>query len=349
LSGVTDGASILKRIVFVLVLTLLVIHSGWSQVTGSTVEKETDRPPKHGSDSVHTAASRDGAKELQDIEERQGPFSLAGQDFTVMLHYKSSPRGGGLDSRALVSLDIYDSVGAVQYQESFSYAVEGGTFSETCSAGVRLLRGSNGTGLLIESGCLPSAPLAGGPWRIVGVVGGKLVPFGKPLVTEGKLGEFVPGAINRTGNLTQILPDVLNLQVWTGYFFVSVPVRIDWREGKLALAQRCMYQTGRGFAEGGCEVPVDEARVTRRQQEMTFVRMFRESNERSGPPAHVVAKMESKVEVLAGKVAIIWDEGPEAVSISVGEDVWVKVRIDGQEGWIHTPEDLNAVGLFASG
>jgi hypothetical protein len=212
-----------------------------------------------------------------------------------------------------------------------------------------LLRGSNGTGLLIESGCLPSAPLSGGPWQIVGVVGGKLVPFGKPLVTVGKWGEFVPGVIKRTGNLTQILLDVLRFQVWTGYFFVSVPVRIDWREGKLALAQRCMYQTGRGFAEGGCEVPVDEARVACRQQEMTFVRMFRESNERSGPPAHVVVKMDSKVEVVAGKVDIIWGEGPEAVTISVGEDVRVKVRIDGKEGWIHTLEDLNAVGLFASG
>ena len=31
------------------------------------------------------------------------------------------------------------------------------------------------------------------------------------------------------------------------------------------------------------EMPVDEARVARREQEMTFVRMFRESNEQSGP------------------------------------------------------------------
>jgi hypothetical protein len=52
---------------------------------------------------------------------------------------------------------------------------------------------------------------------------------------------------------------------------------------------------------------------------------------------------------VAGKVLITWQEAPEVVSLSVGEDVWVKVRIDGKEGWIHTPEDLNAIGLFASG
>jgi hypothetical protein len=340
----------MKRIVSMLVFTLLIVNTGRSEVTGSiAVAEETAHLPQCGSEPFHTAAGRDSAQELQDVEERQGPFSLAGQDFTVVLHYKQSPYDGGMDSRALVSLDIRDAAGAIQYRESFSYAVEGGAFSETCSAGVRLLRGSNGTGLLIESGCLPSAPLAGGPWRIVGVVGGKLVPFGKPLVTEGELGEFVPGAINRTGNLTQVLPDVLRLRVWTGYFFVSVPVRIDWREGKLAPGQRCMYQTGHGFAEGGCEVPVEEARIIREQQEMTFVRMFRESNEQSGPPAHVVVRIDSEVEVVAGKVAIIWDERPEAISISVGEDVWVKVRIDAREGWIHTPEDLNAIGLFASG
>ena len=333
-----------------LVSALFVIFTGCSQVKRSTGgEGEIPMAPKPLSESVYTGASRDGAQGLEDIEEMQGPFLIAGQDFTVVLHYKRSPRDGGLDSRALASLDIRDAAGAVQYRESFSYLVEGGTFSETCTAGISLLRGSNGTGLLVESGCLPSAPLAGGPWQIFGVVQGKLMPFGKALVTEGEWGEFVPGAIKRTADITQILPDTFRLRVWTGYFFVSVPVRIDWREGNLALAERCMYQTGHGFAEEGCEVSVDEAWVAPRDQEMTFVRMFRESNERNGPPAHVVVKVTSTVEVVAGKVAIIWDEGPDAISISVGEDVWVKVRIDGQEGWIHTPEDLNAIGLFASG
>ena len=340
----------MNRVALVFVLTMLVISMGYTKVNGRIArEKVILYAATQKSEALHIGANGDSTRELQDVGERQGPFRLDGQDFTVVLHYKRAPRDGGLGSRALVSLDIRDDAGTVQYQQSFSYTVEGGTFSEICSAGIKLLSGSNGTGLLIESGCLPSAPLTGGPWQIVGVVGGKLVPFGKPLVTEGEWGGFVPGAINRTANLTRVLPDVLRLRVWTGYFFVSVPVRIDWREGKLALGQHCMRQTGSGLAEEGCEVSVDEARVIHRDQEMTFVRMFRESNERSGPPAHVVVKMDSTVEVIAGKVAIIWDERPEVISISAGEDVWVKVRIDGREGWIHTLEDLNAAGLFASG
>lgn len=306
-------------------------------------------PPQSAPAAAQTSAGAAQGPQLEDVEERKGPFAFVGQNFTVVLHYKRLPGKTGGDSQTLASLEIRDAAGVVQHQESFPHAVEKGEFPETCTADVRLLSGSNGKGLLIDSGCLPSAPLSGGPWQIFGVVGGKLVPFGKPLVTEGEMGEFVPGAINRIGSATQILPDMLNIRVWSGYFFVSVPVRVDWQQGKLALGQHCFYQTGHGFAEEGCEMPAEDAQPTAREQEMTFVRMFRESNERTGPAAHVVVKKDSKVEILAGKVLITWDEGPEAVNLAVGEDVWVKVRIDGKEGWIHTPEDRNAIGLFQSG
>jgi hypothetical protein len=341
----------LNRMIPRLLLASVVLCSGCGQVPrlasgqgGTALPRQYDE--SHAGESAVGLA---GTQEPEDIEERAGPFAFVGQSFTVVLHYKRFPGRSSLDSRTLVSLEIRDAAGVVQHQQTFPYTIEEGAFSETCSADVELLKGSNGTGLLIESGCLPSGPLTGGPWQVFGVVGGKLAPFGKPLVAEGELGDFVPGAINRRGNLTQVLPDVPTIRVWTGYFFVPVPVRLDWREGRLALGQHCMFQTGHGLAEEGCEMPVDGVQLAPREQEMTFVRMFRESNERSGPPAHVVIKIDSEVDIIAGKVLTIWEDGPEAIYLSVDSDVWVKVRIDGQEGWIHTPEDLNAIGLFASG
>ena len=359
---------LLKRFVAVLVSVLIGLPTGCKQaprpaaahheaarpasaVTSAVPagRRQAGTPSQYASHGGQAAATSVVAQELEDVEELQGPFTLAGQSFTVVLHYKRLPGRTDPDSQALASLEIRNATGGIQHQESFPHAVENGAFPETCSADVRLLSGTNGKGLLIDSGCLPSAPLSGGPWQIFGVVGTKLVPFGKPLVTEGELGEFVPGAVNHLGKLTEFLPDMLKIRVWTGYFFVSVPVRVDWPQGKLVLGQHCMYQTGHGFAEEGCEMPAEEVHLGSREQEMTFVRMFHESNERMGPPAHVVVKKESKVEVVAGKVLITWEEGPEAVGLSVAEDLWVKVRIDGKEGWIHTPEDLNAIGLFASG
>lgn len=289
-----------------------------------------------------------GSPKLEDTEERRGPFSIAGQTFTVVLHYKHLLGETGPDNRALASLEILNAAGEVQYRESFLYTAEDKEFSELCSAYIRPLAGSNGDGLLLDLPCLPSDPLSGGPWEIFGVLNGKLVPIGKPLLTEGRLGNFVPGAITRIGTTTQTLPDTLQVRVWTGYFFVTTLVRVNWLQGKLALAQHCFSQTGQGFAEDGCETPVEDVERASSDQDLTFVRLFPESNE-LGVPAHVVVKKDSHVEVIAAKVLITWGEQQNVIDLGVGHDVWVKVRIDGKEGWLHTDEDLNAIGLYQSG
>ena len=45
----------------------------------------------------------------------------------------------------------------------------------------------------------------------------------------------------------------------------------------------------------------------------------------------------------------MWDEEKDIVGLGVGEDLWLKVRIDGKEGWIHTQEDFSAIGLPQAG
>jgi len=137
--------------------------------------------------------------------------------------------------------------------------------------------------------------------------------------------------------------------VWTGYFAVVAPVRVNWQERKLELGQHCMDQTGHGSAEDGCEMPVEQSQLPAIEQDTGFVRLFAESNERTGPPAHVVVKKTSKVEVLAAKTQLTWRENQDAIDLGCGQDLWVKLRIDGQVGWIHTAEDLGAIGLHPAG
>lgn len=290
-----------------------------------------------------------GTPKLEDVVSRQGPFSIASQTFTVVIHNQRIAGKTGDSAETLALIEILDAAGNVAYREEFPHALENGEFPETCSAGVSFLKGSNGSGLLLDEGCLPSAPLSGGPWRVIGLVNGKLASLGKPLYAQGEMGEFVPGKINHLGTLTQILADELRIRLFTGYFFVSVPVRVNWLQGKLELAQHCFYQTGHGFAEGGCEMPVDGIELHPSAEEMTFVRMFTESNEQLGPPAHVVVKQNSKVEVLLAKVFVRMDEQKDSTGLDVGDDIWVKIRVDGKVGWIHTNEDLQAIGLYQSG
>ena len=52
-----------------------------------------------------------------------------------------------------------------------------------------------------------------------------------------------------------------------------------------------------------------------RGQELTFVRMFTESNEQSGTPTHVVILKNSRVEILAAKVRVTWEEGKDGIGL----------------------------------
>ena len=294
--------------------------------------------------AAQVAASPPEQPKVDDVEERKNPFSIKGQTFTVIQHLKhTGQKGDALDYTTLALLEIVDSGGVVHYRDDFPYAVEAGGF---CAGSVKVISGSNGAGFLLDMACDPSAPESGGPWQILSLTNGKISALGRPFSAEGQMGDFVPGKINKIGNLTQILPDELRIRLFTGYFYVTVPLRVGWWEGRLALAQHCLYQTGHGFAEGGCEMPVEGVERAPSEQELTFVRMFSESNDQVGVPEHIVVKKDSKVEILAGKVFVTWEESTSGINLGVGPDIWVKVSIDGKEGWIHTEEDLQAVGLY---
>ncbi|HET9832727.1 MAG TPA: hypothetical protein VFP91_13480 [Vicinamibacterales bacterium] len=276
-------------------------------------------------------------------------MAIAGKHFVVIRRYKRLRGRSGPDAQALAALDIVGDDYMLQYHDEVPYAVEDGSFSESCVIGVEPLVGSAGQGLLLETSCLPSAPLSGGPWQVLALAGDRLVKVGKPLVTEGEFGAFVAGAVSRIGTTTRVLADTLIVRVWTGYFFATVPLRIDWLHGSLAEAQHCFYQTGHGPGEEGCEGPVHGVERHQVGTDLTFVRLFTESREPTETPAHIVVKPDSRVEFLASKVRVRWEDGGDAVHIGVDDDLWLKVRIDGQEGWIHTAEDFTALGLEFSG
>jgi hypothetical protein len=51
------------------------------------------------------------------------------------------------------------------------------------------------------------------------------------------------------------------------------------------------------------------------------------------------------VEVTSCKVLVTWEESKDVIILAVDPDVWVKIRVDGREGWIHTQEEFDAIGL----
>lgn len=287
---------------------------------------------------------------VEDVARELGPFQLEDRHFAVVLHEKHITGAKVPDPEwqtTLVGIEIKDAAGTVHYQKSFSYDISGNEFSEVNSAAVELLQGKQRNGLLVTYGSSPSTPLGGLSWQVFGLFDNKLVPFSKPIFAEGELANEPTGDVVKTTKETGSQGEVLNFRVWTGNFFVIYPVRIDFVLAKAMPAWRCFEMTAHGNLPR-CPYHIETDRRPS-DDDMTFVRMFAEANESVGTADHVVIRKDSKVEFLSAKGEVRWEEDENGVGLVPGDDFWIQVRIDGKEGWIHTQEDFEAIGLPQAG
>ena len=294
---------------------------------------------------------------------RLGPFSIAGQDYTVELQTrKVRPVSVNESADTVVGMEIRDASGTVQYQRTFPYVEGTDDYFESWSVSAQLLVGTKGSGLLVNYDVYsePSAPEQEptGWFQVYGLVNGKFVPFGAPLEVQGGLADqyFHDKSYMAARSLDDQADDV-EFKVWTGHCRILYPVRVDWRKGKLSPAQECAKSSG-GLS-AGCQYKIipEEKRSS---EDITFVRLWPEPDEKSGQPVKTVVKLDSKVELLTALAETTWvgkntaapssnSQGPlpEAGGFGVlaDADLWLKVHIDGKEGWMHSEEDFRALGL----
>lgn len=289
--------------------------------------------------------------QLGDLERRIGPLRIKERVFTVVLHLKHLGAGASdVGSEETVTrMEIRDEAGKVHYEATFPYDVEVDHFAETIGISAQPLEGKQGSGLLVTIGTEPSTPLGGESYQVFGLFNNQLVPFSKPILMEGNMVNEKPGeAVVKTSVEPGLRADVLHFRVWTGNFFVVIPVRLDWLQARASLAWRCTKRTSRGD-EPVCRFNPEVKRIPT-QDELTFVRLLPDYFEPDATAQHVVVKKNSTVEFLDAAGIVLWNEEAEAVvQLDVGDDPWLKVRIDGKEGWIHTQEDFAAIGVPQSG
>jgi len=300
------------------------------------------------------------APAIEEFRRQEGPFDLGGQRFTVVSRMKRlAVKGRAADpdfGETLTTMEIKDPGGRVHFQQTFPYEVSGDRFIQTTVASARMLRGRQGRGLLITYGVLPSTPLGGESWQVFGLFAGppsaplhgRLVPFSKPIFAEGQLITGKPGEkAVETSQEPGLQGDVLHFRVWAGNFFVIVPLRILWFRNTIGPAWQCVKMTPRG-PKPICGLSVEAERHPT-EEDMTFVRLRPEADEGMGVAKHVVVKRDSKIEFLGAETEVVWKENADGVGLGVSDDVWLKIRIDGREGWIHTQEDFQAIGLPQTG
>jgi hypothetical protein len=299
---------------------------------------------------------------LEDVEQHLGPFSIKGENFTVELHEKRFPGAHDpLFPQTLDTVEVRDGTGAVQFQKTFKYGVEVEGFERSVTASARLLSGKYFTGLLISYRLRLATGENAEAWQVFGYQDGryKAQAAGFRIFDKPQRGDYgantstVMRLVTPNGVVTKpMVPEseVFEFRVWTGSFYVILPVGVDFAHGKLKPGMRCAGTGGArpGMHEIGCDMRVEAERKPL-EAETTFLRVLNGSEPGQGEPLHLVLDKNSKIEILKANAFVDWGLSGDLMQVTF-RDLWVQVRIDGDEqkmGWIHTNEDLAAIGFPA--
>lgn len=312
------------------------------------------------SDIRHVSAEEvpDGARPpvVESYERRLGPFTLNDKEFTVLLKvrkYQGAP--DGFDETTEL-LSIVDGKGETHYQKAFSVELGELGFAETVMINAYALKNSDtkiflmesgeliedvmkgglNKGLILYYGFLPTAPLSGVSCQVFALKEDVLTPLFAPLTVYGTVHDLPKGS---TENALRLLEgDTVEFGAWTGWFEVIVPIRVLAGLKVVPLHHHLTY----GY-------DAFDVRVERSpSEEDTYVRLF-ESPVDSSIPRHVVIKKDTKVEFIFAYTRVSIESGADECGISLDTPPWLKVLIDGKEGFIRDEEDLLALGIHPAG
>ncbi|MFC2169284.1 hypothetical protein ACFLRM_01785 [Acidobacteriota bacterium] len=289
------------------------------------------------------------------MKQRLGPFLVGDREFTVLLRKKKIEGVPEGFDETVKSFSIVDDQGVLHYQKSFQVTIGEKMFDETIgiwaftleSVGRKIFRKKAGLlkeqtvnegeacGLVLYFGISPSAPSSGVSCQVFALSAERLVPLFEPLTVYGRIHDLPEG--NGTMARRLLEENTMRFGVWTGWFEVTVPVKVL---EVLRVIPRYHHKT---FGLDAFDVVVER----RPSEQETFVRLFEYPGD--SMPRHVVVKKESKVEFLQAYTKVSFESGRGETVISLPEMPWLKVRINGMEGFVKDEEDLMALGLRPAG
>jgi hypothetical protein len=242
------------------------------------------------------------------------------------------------DDQSVHALQLVDNAGRVHHEASFErpeVATWGLEFTLTVTAWP--VRAASGDGLLLSYEFMPSAPMTGASVQGFGVRGGTLRPLWPPLEEYGELQLPAVDAAGARGD-----GDVI-LKSWRYHYGLLLPLAIDWScaPGSPECIQleppRADTASGLGLFDVWTDLrtPPGDGSVTLHAAPLSDVREV------------VPVLTTSAIEVIeaAAGVSLSYDQ---RLGVTV-RDEFLRVRIDGREGWIRGPEDFEAIGLPGAG
>jgi len=320
---------------------------------------ESGAPAQQASGEAPSGAPT-GTPRLIESEERLGAFTIGGQMYAVVAREESFQRAKETKFAAtLGELEIRDASDSVIYQEEFPYEPGDGRFARKLSASASLFAGDGGAALALRfideaAASSPAASTDGNEsWEVFDLVNGRLTRLGPPLpLGQGGDGTAVGGVL--TGVMVRggigVVPlaskaEALEFRAWTGNFFVYVPVRVDWANGQWSEAEECFELNGGSLRAKGCNLNV--AAVAQPRADGSTLRLYPETVEDRYNAQQVLVHGSSQVQFLAARAVVNWKESGGRITCSF-DDVWLRTRIDGKEGWVHSEEDFATLGMAAA-
>jgi hypothetical protein len=296
------------------------------------------------------------AGKIQRNERLLGPFQIEGKDFTAVIKELKFPGASTGWEETVESFSIVDQDGRVHFEKSFPLEYDDTGFRESWDIGGTALDGRGpkgfrkesgvlielppmdrpGAGLVLYYGFIPSAPGSGWSCQVFAMRGNDLAYLYPPLSVYGRIYQMEPGTSPNSRRLFE--NDTMRFGVHTGWFEVVVPLRVF--DGLRVVPLH--YSAPHDYY--ACDVVVERIPL----EEDTFVRFFPEPGA-SSIPRHVIMRKDTKVEFIYAYTRVSIESGGDECSISVDDMPWLKVRIDGEEGFVREAEDLLALGLLQSG
>ena len=295
-----------------------------------------------------------------DFVEDQGPFSIGDQPYTVVLHEKvlgesgNPPQSENALLATLAELDIVGANGQAVFEQTFPFALADGRFAQALNASASLFSGQGGMALVIQFIEQSANTGAGGSpvresWQIFGLSNDRLTKFG-PVLPLGQgsdiaVGGVVTAVMTKGGIVVMPLASAaeeLQVRAWTGNFYVLVPVRVDWMHAQWGEAEACYELAEGALRERGCTMSVEAPRELASVDSGVYVSLSPSTDGKE--PVEVPLTANSTIDFLEALATVHWKDTAGRSECSF-DNVWLRARIDGKEGWVHGQESFDALGL----
>ena len=341
--------------------TLAMVFAAMAMFSAPRAVPSTFRSPRQSSAS---SASAQAEPRLTNSVTREGPFSLGDQQYTVLLQDKvllenRSHLPSFADSTAtLWHLQILDTHENSAYEETFPYSVVQRRFAQPLSASASLLPGTGGVALVLRFLERPStspdseSQWDNESWQVFGIVNGHLVPFG-PVLPLGRGTDITVGgalaAVMIKGGI-ELMPmastaEVLAFRVWTGHFYALVPVRFDWTHGKWGEGEQCYATDNGSLRERGCIMRLEAASQPRpSDSDPLYVHLFETPDGNLDNSVNIGISADSHPEFLDMMAIVQWQSTGQRIECRF-RNLWLRIRINGHEGWVHGQQSFAALGL----